>query len=114
MFFLSCALFLSTSLAFAFPPQQKDGDASPQKQKDNDKQSGDDGKFYHEKGINDLNAIGNRNVGCNRGLFNWYSLDSQVKMGNNFPHQVKARSNLITNPWVKDKVNGLGKILSRI
>jgi len=113
MFFLSCALFLSTSLAFAFPPQQKDGDASPQKQKDNDKQSGDDDKFYHEKGINDLNAIGNRNVGCNRGLFNWYSLDSQVKMGQQFAQQVEATSHLITDPVVNEYVNRLGQNLSR-
>jgi beta-barrel assembly-enhancing protease len=113
MFFLSCALFLSTSLAFAFPPQQKDGDVSPQKQKDNDKQSGDDDKFYHEKGINDLNAIGNRNVGCNRGLFNWYSLDSQVKMGQQFAQQVEATSHLITDPVVNEYVNRLGQNLSR-
>ena len=56
------------------------------------KQSGDDDKFYHGKGINDLNAIGDRNVGCNRGLFNWYSLDSQVKMGQQFAQQVEQTS----------------------
>ncbi|HEX3106122.1 MAG TPA: peptidase M48, partial [Terriglobales bacterium] len=114
--FLSCALFLSTTTALAFPPQQQDEDnASTQKQKDKDKdkQSGDDDKFYHGKGINDLNAIGDRNVGCNRGLFNWYSLDAQVKMGQQFAQQVEQTSHLITDPVVNEYVNRLGQNLSR-
>jgi hypothetical protein len=45
------------SLAFASPQEQKNQDKKTQ-----EKQSGDDDKFYHGKGINDLNAIGNRNV----------------------------------------------------
>src|ERR1041384_8202728 len=117
MFFLSCALFLSTT-ALAFPPQQQDQDnSSSQKQKDKDKdkdkQSGDDDKFYHGKGINDLNAIGDRNVGCNRGLFNWYSLDSQVKMGQQFAQQVEQTSHLITDPVLNEYVNRLGQNLAR-
>ena len=119
-FFLSCALFLSTTAALAFPPQQINQDnASTQKQKDKDKdkdkdkQSGDDDKFYHGKGINDLNAIGDRNVGCNRGLFNWYSLDAQVKMGQQFAQQVEQTSHLITDPVVNEYVNRLGQNLAR-
>ena len=128
-FFLGLSLLLSTSflfasLAFASPQQQNDQDKSSQqknqdesgqqqKQKDKDKQSSDDDKFYHGKGINDLNAIGNRNVGCNRGLFNWYSLDSQVKMGQQFAQQVEATSHLITDPVVNEYVNRLGQNLSR-
>ncbi|MGB8130145.1 MAG: M48 family metallopeptidase [Candidatus Angelobacter sp.] len=116
-FFLSCALFLSTTAALAFPPQQDQDNTSAQKQKDKDKdkdkQSGDDDKFYHGKGINDLNAIGDRNVGCNRGLFNWYSLDSQVKMGQQFAQQVEQTSHLITDPVVNEYVNRLGQNLSR-
>lgn len=79
-FFLGCALllssvFLSASLAFASPQKQKDQDEqSPKKQTQDkqtqDKQISEDDKFYHGKGINDLNAIGDRNVGCNRGLGN--------------------------------------------
>ena len=70
IFFLGWALLLSTTAAFAFPPQQTDQDKSSQqndqdkseqqkkgkdqdKDKDKDKQSGDDDKFYHGKGIND-------------------------------------------------------------
>ena len=102
-FFLAWALLLSTTLAFA----------SPQEQKDRDKDSGDDDKFYHGTGINDLNAIGSRNVGCNRGLGNWYTLDAQVRMGQEFARQVEQSSHLITDPVVNEYVNRLGQNLAR-
>lgn len=115
-FFLSWALLLSTSLlsasmAFASPQEQKD--QNKDQGKNQDKQSGDDDKFYHGKGINDLNAIGTRNVGCNRGLGNWYTLDSQVRMGQEFARQVEETSHLITDPVVNEYVNRLGQNLVR-
>jgi beta-barrel assembly-enhancing protease len=126
IFFLGWALLLSTTAAFAFPPQQTDQDKSSQqndqdkseqqkkgKVQDKDKQSGDDDKFYHGKGINDVNAIGDRNVGCNRGLGNWYTLDSQVRMGQEFAQQVEQTSHLITDPVVNEYVNRVGQNLTR-
>jgi predicted Zn-dependent protease len=126
IFFLGWALLLSTTAAFAFPPQQTDQDKSSQqndqdksgqqkkgKDQDKDKQSGDDDKFYHGKGINDVNAIGDRNVGCNRGLGNWYTLDSQVRMGQEFAQQVEQTSHLITDPVVNEYVNRVGQNLTR-
>ena len=103
MFFPGWALLLFASLAFA----------SPQQQKEQDKQSGDDDKFYHGTGINDVNAIGSRNVGCDRGLGNWYTLDSQVKMGREFAQQVEQTSHLITDPVVNEYINRLGQNLQR-
>ena len=111
--------FLSASVAFASPQEQKDAedkqteDQAKPGQTSQDKQIGDDDKFYHGKGINDLNAIGNRNVGCNRGLGNWYTLDTQVKMGQQFAQQVEQTSHLITDPVVNEYVNRLGQNLSR-
>jgi predicted Zn-dependent protease len=108
--------FLSASLAFASPQEQKDQNKDQAKNQDKqsqDKQSGDDDKFYHGTGINDLNAIGNRNVGCNRGLGNWYTLDAQVRMGQEFARQVEQTSHLITDPQVNEYVNRLGQNLSR-
>jgi beta-barrel assembly-enhancing protease len=113
--FLS-ASFQSASLAFAAPQEQKDQNKDQAKNQDKqsqDKQSGDDDKFYHGTGINDLNAIGNRNVGCNRGLGNWYTLDAQVRMGQEFARQVEQTSHLITDPVVNEYVNRLGQNLSR-
>ena len=86
---------------------------SAQQPKEKDKGSGDDDKFYHGTGINDLNAIGSRNVGCNRGLGNWYSLDSQVRMGQEFAKQVEQSSHVITDPYVNEVINRLGQNLQR-
>ncbi|HSK43307.1 MAG TPA: peptidase M48, partial [Candidatus Binatia bacterium] len=115
--FLSAG-FLSENMAFASPQQQKDQDKQTQDKQTQDKQSqdkqiGDDDKFYHGKGINDLNAIGSRNVGCNRGLGNWYTLESQVKMGQQFAQQVEQTSHLITDPVVNEYVNRVGQNLTR-
>jgi predicted Zn-dependent protease len=123
-FLLGWALLLSISflfanMAFASPQEQKDHDNQEQKDKNKDqskkpgKDSGDDDKFYHGKGINDLNAIGERNVGCNRGLGNWYTLESQVRMGQEFAQQVEQTSHLIKDPMVNEYVNRLGQNLVR-
>lgn len=113
-FLQSCALLLSTSLAFASPQQQKDQDNKQSQDKQTqEKQSGDDDKFYHGKGINDVNAIGERNVGCNRGLGNWYTLDTQIRMGQQFAQQVEQTQHLITDPVVNEYVNRLGQNLVR-
>jgi beta-barrel assembly-enhancing protease len=121
MFFLGCAIllstsFLSTSLAFASPQEQKDQNQKDQNKdqgKNQSKDSGDDDKFYHGTGINDLNAIGDRNVGCNRGLGNWYTLDAQIRMGQEFARQVEQTAHVITDPVVNEYVNRLGQNLVR-
>lgn len=97
------ALLVSATLALA----------SPQEQKDQSKDSGDDEKFYHGTGINDINAIGMRNVGCNRGLGNWYTLDAQVRMGREFARQVEQTSHLIKDPVINEYVNRVGQNLTR-
>jgi len=61
----------------------------------------------------DLNAIGNRNVGCNKGMGNWYSLDKQVAMGREFSQQVEHSAKLINDPVVTEYVNRVGQNLVR-
>ncbi|HET6843065.1 MAG TPA: M48 family metallopeptidase [Candidatus Angelobacter sp.] len=73
----------------------------------------DDPEFHKHTGINDVNAIGSRNVGCSRGFLNWYSLDSQVNMGRQFSQQIDATSKLITDPQVTEYVNRIGQNLVR-
>ena len=41
-------------------------------------------KTYHDGSIRDLNAIGNRNVGCRTGFGNWYSVERQISMGKQY------------------------------
>src|SRR5215813_10384692 len=58
--------------------------------------------------MNNLDAIGNRNVGCNKGVGNWYSLDKQVAMGREFSQQVEHSAKLINDPVVTEYVNRIG------
>jgi predicted Zn-dependent protease len=55
--------------------------------------------------IDDINAIGNRNVGCGRGLGNWYSLDKQVAMGKQLAEQAQETAKLVTDPVINEYVN---------
>jgi beta-barrel assembly-enhancing protease len=70
-------------------------------------------KLKHDGGINDLDAIGNRNVGCNRGVGNWYSVEGQINMGRQYAEQVDSSSKLIKDPVITEYVNRLGQNLVR-
>ncbi len=70
-------------------------------------------KAKHDGGINDLDAIGNRNVGCNRGMGNWYSVEGQINMGRQYAEQVDSSSKLIKDPVITEYVNRLGQNLVR-
>ena len=60
--------------------------------------------------IEDVNAVGNRNIG-GRGLGNWYSTDSEIKMGKMYADQVDKSSRFITDPVVNEYVNRIGQNL---
>ena len=113
LIFLASISFAQTSSSTDSSDQSTSSKDTDSKNKDKDKDSKDDEAFYHGTGINDINSIGSRNVGCNRGLFNWYSLDSQVKMGREFAQQVENSSHVITDPIVNEYVNRLGQNLAR-
>jgi predicted Zn-dependent protease len=70
-------------------------------------------KAYHDGSIRDLNAIGNRNVGCGRGIGNWYSLDKQIAMGKEYAEQVESTSKFINDPVITEYVNRVGQNLVR-
>jgi len=63
--------------------------------------------------MNNLDAIGNRNVGCNTGMGNWYSLDKQVAMGRAYSQQVEHSAKLVSDPLVTEYVNRVGQNLVR-
>ena len=63
--------------------------------------------------MDNLDAIGNRNVGCNKGVGNWYSLDKQVAMGREFAQQVEHGAKLVSDPVVTEYVNRIGQNLVR-
>jgi hypothetical protein len=56
----------------------------------------------------DVNAVGNRNIGA-RGLGNWYSTDTEIKMGKMYSEEVEKSSRFITDPVVEEYVNRIGQ-----
>jgi predicted Zn-dependent protease len=70
-------------------------------------------KVAHDGGIDDLDAIGNRNVGCAKGMGNWYGLERQIALGKQVSQQVETQSKIITDPVVSEYVNRLGQNLVR-
>jgi beta-barrel assembly-enhancing protease len=70
-------------------------------------------KVYHDGSIKDMDAVGNRNVGCGRGIGNWYSLDKQIAMGRSYAQQVEGSSKLIKDPVITEYVNRVAQNLVR-
>jgi hypothetical protein len=58
--------------------------------------------------IEDVNAVGNRDIGA-RGLGNWYSTDTEIKMGKSYGDQIEKSSKFITDPVVDEYVNRIGQ-----
>ena len=63
--------------------------------------------------MNNIDAIGNRNVGCDKGMGNWYSLDKQVAMGRAYSQQVEHGAKMVQDPVVTEYVNRIGQNLVR-
>src|SRR5581483_4050050 len=70
-------------------------------------------KSYHDGSVRDIDAIGNRNIGCQRSMGNWYSIEKQIAMGSEYSHQVETTSKLVTDPVVTEYVNRVGQNLVR-
>src|SRR6201981_361505 len=59
----------------------------------------------HNGGKTDVNAIGNRNVGCKTGLGNWFGVEKQIALGKQYAQQVESTVKLIQDPVVTEYVN---------
>ena len=68
---------------------------------------------YHDGSIRDISAIGTRNIGCGRGIGNWFSLERQIAMGKRFSDHVEATAKLVTDPEIAEYVNRVGQNLVR-
>jgi predicted Zn-dependent protease len=58
--------------------------------------------------VEDVSAVGNRDIGA-RGLGNWYSTDTEIKMGKSYADEVEKSSKLITDSVVSEYVNRIGQ-----
>jgi len=104
----------------AAPPPKDDKDKG--KAKDKDKNDSDDVKVDPEKvvdpgsemikikpgSIEDVSAVGNRDIG-GRGLGNWYSTDSEIKMGKQYADEIEKSTRFITDPVIDEYVNRIGQ-----
>jgi hypothetical protein len=75
-------------------------------------QEPDESKVKHDGSINDVDAIGNRKVG-GRGLGDWYSLETEIKMGKQYSMQIENSVKMVQDPVVNEYVNRIGQNLVR-
>ncbi|MGA2858153.1 MAG: M48 family metallopeptidase [Candidatus Sulfotelmatobacter sp.] len=73
----------------------------------------DDSQIKHDGGKTDVDAVGNRNVGCGRGVGNWYSVETQVAMGQRYAREIESQVKLVADPVVTEYVNRVGQNLVR-
>jgi beta-barrel assembly-enhancing protease len=72
-----------------------------------------DADIKHNGGKTDVDAVGNRNVGCGRGVGNWYSVEGQVARGRQYAQQIESQIKLINDPVITEYVNRVGQNLVR-
>ncbi len=75
-------------------------------------QEPDESKVKHDGKEDDVDAIGNRNVG-GRGFGDWYSLESEIKIGKQYAMMVENSVKLVQDPVVNEYVNRIGQNLVR-
>jgi predicted Zn-dependent protease len=73
----------------------------------------DPSKVKHDGGKDDVDAIGNRKSVGGRGLGDWYSLESEIRMGKQYSMMIETSSKMVTDPVVTEYVNRIGQNLVR-
>lgn len=58
--------------------------------------------------IEDVSAVGNRDIG-GRGMGNWYSTDTEIKMGKMYASEIEKSTKFITDPVITEYVNRIGQ-----
>jgi len=58
--------------------------------------------------IEDVGAVGNRDIGA-RGVGNWYSTDSEIKMGKMYAEEIEKSTHFINDPIITEYVNRVGQ-----
>ena len=86
------------------------GDAAPPQKVDTEKVVDPGSEMIKIKpgSIDDVNAVGNRDIG-GRGMGNWYSTDTEIKMGKMYSEEVEKSSKFITDDVVEEYVNRIGQ-----
>jgi len=66
----------------------------------------------HTRRIDDLNAIGVRNIGGTR-LSNWYSLRRETKIGRQYSNEIESFTKPLHDSFITEYVNRIGQTLVR-
>jgi len=66
----------------------------------------------HTGGEDDVDAIGNRKIG-GRGIGDWYSLETEIKIGKQYSMEVERSVKMVQDPVVNEYVNRIGQNLVR-
>jgi len=93
-------------------PDAKSGETRPAQSEDQppaDRQKAPVPQVKHSGGKDDVEAIGNRNVGGP----DWYSMDTDIKIGRAAAQEIDSKSKLIDDPAVNEYVNRIGQNLVR-
>ena len=71
-------------------------------------------KETHNKDKNDIDDIGDRKVGSTgKSMGDWYSIDTDIKMGKQYAMMVESSARMIQDPVVYEYVNRVGQNLVR-
>ena len=106
-------LFIAAALGVAQDTSSADSNPSPITPPSTAARPPKATKTYHDGSLRDIDAIGNRKVGCDRGLGNWYSLEKQIEMGRSYAAQVESTTKLIADPVIEEYINRIGQNLVR-
>jgi len=89
---------------------KKDADADANVKVDPDKVVDPGSEMIKVKpgSVEDVSAVGNRDIGS-RGLGNWYSTESEIKMGKSYADELEKSAKFITDPVVDEYVNRIGQ-----
>jgi predicted Zn-dependent protease len=63
-------------------------------------------------GKDDIDAIGSRDIG-GRGLGNWYSLETEIRMGREYAQMIDSTVKLVQDPVITEYVNRVGQNIVR-
>ena len=69
-------------------------------------------KVKHDRGIDDIQAIGNRKIGGG-GVGNWYSMEHEIGLGREYSREIEVSVRLLADPVVTEYVNRLAQNLVR-
>ena len=95
------------------PKDQSASNGATQEHRSGAVEAADPEKVKHDGGKEDIDAVGNRNVGCKTGMGNWYGVEKQIAMGKQYAQQVESSVKLIQDPVVTEYVNRVGQNLVR-